>query len=92
MTKRAGVAPSGGTAARGPDELSGAVCDPGDLPTPPDALGEQRAVLGRDKLAWRRFVRRYDRPLREVVRHASKRSCLSATSTLTMCLETSGCA
>jgi excisionase family DNA binding protein len=35
-------------------------------------IDEFRAVLARDEAAWRRFVARFDEPLREVVRHATE--------------------
>jgi excisionase family DNA binding protein len=35
-------------------------------------IGELAAVLARDEAAWRRFVGRYDGPLRVVVRHATE--------------------
>lgn len=37
-----------------------------------DVVDELRAVLARDEVAWRRFVARYDPPLRDVVRHATE--------------------
>ena len=40
--------------------------------SPLDEAAELRAVLERDEHAWRDFVKRFDSPLRQVVRHATE--------------------